>query len=203
MRDCGRGTPGLTCPPRLSPCPAVSATPPVNPPPLPGPVTRRVLALSRINGWGVAGFALLSALVALVRNDIVAVGWCMLAATSGQMELHGGSRLRTGHLGGVGWMIAAQFWLLGTILFYAWLRWSEFEAAAFWDSLPVLAQNEVTRQLTAAGLGEEEREPFLAYLNAAICLALVLTSLVYQGGLALYYAAKARAVRNEIASSPS
>lgn len=159
-----------------------------------------MLALSRINGWGVAGFALLSAVVALVRNDIVAVGWCMLAATSGQMELHGGSRLRAGRPGGLGWMIAAQFWLLGTILLYAWLRWSDFEAAAFWDELPVLAQNEITRQLAAAGLGEEEREPFLAYLNAALCLALVLTSLVYQGGLALYYAARSRAVRNEIAS---
>lgn len=181
----------------------MSATLPVNPPPLPGPVTRRVLALSRINGWGVAGFALLSALVALVRNDIVTVGWCMLAATSGQMELHGGGRLRTGHPGGIGWMIAAQFWLLGTILFYAWLRWSEFEAAAFWDSLPVLAQNEVDRQLAAAGIGEDERPAFLAYLNAAICLSLLLTSLVYQGGLALYYAFKLRAVRNEIASPPS
>ncbi len=170
------------------------------PPPLHGPVTRRVLGLSLINGWGVAGFALLSALVALVRTDLVAVGWCMLAATSGQMELHGRSRLHGGHLGGVGWMIAAQFWLLGTIIFYVWLRWTEFDALAFWESLPAPAQNEVTRQFTAAGLGEEEREPFLAYLNAAICLSLVLTSLVYQGGLAIYYAAKSRTMRNEIAS---
>lgn len=179
------------------------ATPPVNPPPLPGPVTRRVLALSRLNGWGVAGFALLSALAALIRTDLLIVGWCMLAAASGFMELHGRGRLALGKPAGVGWMIGAQFWLLGVILTYVWLRWTEFEAAAFWDSLPALAQNEVNRQLAAAGIGEDERPAFLAYLNAAICLSLVLTSLVYQGGLALYYAFKLRAVRNEIASPPS
>jgi hypothetical protein len=83
------------------------------------------------------------------------------------------------------------------------LRWTEFEATPFWDSLPALAQNEVNRQLAAAGIGEDERPAFLAYLNAAICLSLLLTSLVYQGGLALYYAFKLRAVRNEIASPPS
>ena len=170
------------------------------PPPIPGPATRRVLALSRLNGWGVAGFALLSALATLIRMDLLIVGWCMLAAVSGFMELHGRSRLHAGHPGGVGWMIAAQYWLLGVVFTYVWLRWTEFEAADFWDSLPVLAQNEVNRQLAAAGIGEDERPAFLAYLNAAICLSLLLTSLAYQGGLALYYAFKLRVVRNEIAS---
>jgi hypothetical protein len=173
---------------------------PETPPSLPGPATRRVLAVSLINGWSVAGFAALCALAALLNEELVAAGWGMIALSAGLMELHGHFRLKAGARGGPGWMIAAQFWLMAAIYAYAWLRWRDFEAHSFWDSLPALAQNEVTRQLTAAGLGEEEREPFLAYLNAAICLSLVLTSLVYQGGLVLFYTFKWRAVRNEIAS---
>jgi len=163
-------------------------------------VIRRLLGVSLVNGLSVAVVALLSGVVALVRQDIVAVGWCMLAVTSGFMELHGRSRLVLGKPAGAGWMTAAQFWLLATIWLYAWLRWRDFEAEAFWESLPALAQDQVNRQIAAAGILDDERPAFLAYLNAAICLSLALTSLVYQGGLALYYAFKQRVVRNEFAS---
>ncbi len=173
------------------------------PPPLPGKILARVVALSRANSLSVVVVAGLSALATLVQAHWALAGWGALATLAGALELHGQHRLRQSDARGLRSMIGAQFLLLAVIWSYAWLRWTHFDALAYWNELPAFAQAQITGQMAAAGLDPEFDRPLLLRLmNAIVCLVLMLVTFVYQGGLALYYAAKSPAVRAAL-KSPS
>ncbi len=176
---------------------------PKSPPPLPGKTLARVLALSRANAWSVTAVAGLSTVAALAQAHWATAGFGVLATLAGLLELRGQARLRRDDARGLRGMIGAQFLLLAVGWAYAWFRWRHFDADALWSELPAFSQAQVTSQMQAADLDPEIDRPLLLRLmNIIVCVTLVLVTFVYQGGLALYYAAKSGVIRAALASSP-
>lgn len=169
----------------------MSAPPPV----LPDRALHRVLAIARVDGWSIVIVAALGGLYSLVTGGWLAAGTAALVVLAGWGELHGRRILQNGEVHGLRWLIGAQLALLAVIWAYAWCRWWFFDPAAMWAELPGLAQAEIDRQLLAAGLIPElDRPLLLTMMNALVCVLLAAITLLYQGGLALYYTLKRRTV---------
>jgi hypothetical protein len=174
--------------------------------PVPTPAERRrrrVLAVARADGWSLVAVAGAGGLCSLLQRGWIETLAALLVVGAGAAELHGRRRLLAGEARGLAWLIRAQLALLGVIWLYAWWRWTHFDAAAFWAQLPGLAQAEVDRQLLAAGLDPASDRPLLLVLmNRLVCALLAFLTLLYQGGMALYYALQRRAVAEALLASP-
>lgn len=163
------------------------------PPRLPGASIARVTGVSRANSASIAAVAGLSAVVALFQGHWSSAGWASAAVAAAALEWHGQRRLGSGEKRGLAAMIAAQFALLALIWAYAWLRWRHFDADAFWNELPGIARRLLEQRMLASGLDPVWDRPLLMRaMNLMVCAGLALTALLYQGGLAVYYARKAR-----------
>ena len=173
------------------------------PPLLPDRSLRRVLAIARGDGWSIVIVAALGGLYSLVTGGWFAAGTAALVVVAGLGELHGRSRLLRNDATGLRWLIGAQLLLLVVIWIYAAGRWWFFDPAALWAELPALAQAEIDRQLLAAGLLPElDRPLLLQMMNLITCALLVFITLLYQGGMALYYTLKRRAVTEALKETP-
>lgn len=172
------------------------------PPELPEKVLRRVLAISRGDGWSIVIVASLGGLVSLVQGGWFGAAAGLLVALGGAGELHGRRLLLRGKIAGTGWLIGAQLFLLVVICLYAWCRWRYFDPVALWAELPNLARAELTRQMVAAGLDPEFDRPLLLQLmNLLVCAILACVTLLYQGGLALYYAWQRERIRQALSAA--
>jgi len=170
--------------------------PEMHPPPLlPEQRLRRVLAISRVDGWSIVILAALSGLVSMIQGNWFPAAVALLVVLAGGTELQGRARLLRGQTSGFAWIIAAQWALLIVIWIYAWWRWRYFDPAAFWAELPRFVQAKFDRDLLAAGLDPEfDRPLLLGMMNTLTCLMLASVSLLFQGGLALYYSTQRQAV---------
>lgn len=170
------------------------------PPVLPGKTLQRVLAIARADGWSIAIVAGLSSLVSLVQGAWFSAAAGILATLAGLAELHGRSRLLQREPRGLSWLVGAQLGLLVVVWIYAWARWRFFDPEALWTELPTLARTLISHRMTTAGLDPElDRALFLGVMNALVCLILAGVTLLYQGGLALYYAWQRAPVRQALA----
>lgn len=170
------------------------------PPVLPARALQRVLAIARVDGWIIVLIAGLSALVSLIQGQAVLTVATWLVVLAGTGELHGRNRLLRHDPRGLAWMIGAQLVLLAIIWGYAWYRWQYFDPAVLWAELPGFAQAKLDHDLLAAGLDPELDRPLvLELMNTLTCTVLALVSLVFQGGLACYYAAQHGRVRQALA----
>lgn len=164
-----------------------------SPPPLPAEVRQRMTGVARTNGLCVLLFAGLSLAAAALAGYWDLVGWSALALLAGGLEWRGQAALRQGDPQGLVGMIGAQFLLLAVIWAYAWLRWRNFDPDAYWAQIPTFAQELLLQRMRSEGLDPDLDRPILLLLsNALTCICLAAVSLVYQGGLAAYYAVKSR-----------
>lgn len=165
------------------------------PPVLPDRSLRRLLAVARVDGWSIVIVAGLGCFYSLLTGSWLAAGTAALVVLAGMGELHGRRLLLERKASGLRWLIGAQLCLLAIVWTYAICRWWFFDPAALWAELPAFVQTEIDRQLLAAGLLPElDRPLLLQMMNALTCLLLVILTLLYQGGMALYYTLKRRAV---------
>lgn len=163
------------------------------PPLLPDARRRRALEVARLNGRGVIVWCLLGAALALVRHEWFEAGLGLIAMSAGLLELSGRRRLLAGEPNAWRRLVGAQLWLLALILGYAAWRWVATTPEELWRTLPGFLRQHLDTQLYLAGFDPALDRPFLlALLNQAVCGGLVLVALVYQGGLALYYARRRR-----------
>ena len=176
----------------------------MHPPPLlPDRSLKRVLAIARGDGWSIVIVAALGGLYSLVTGSWFAAGTAALVVLAGWSELHGRRLLLERESRGLRWLIGAQLSLLAIIWIYAVCRWWFFDPAALWAELPSLAQAEIDRQLLAAGLLPElDRPLLLQMMNTLTCLLLIVLTFFYQGGMALYYTLKRRAVTEALQTPP-
>lgn len=159
----------------------MSTTP--RPPPLPGRTLARVRAIARFDGWSVAVLSSLFALIALVARDWVGLLVCLLGLTAGVLELGGLRRLTQGNPEGLRRMIAAQLLILITVVTYALSRLSHVNPA------PVvgLLSPQLRQIYQDAGIGERELTSLIGLALRVGYVAVVLLTIAFQGGLALYY----------------
>lgn len=167
------------------------------PPPLPSDVLARVHRLARADGrmlLVIAGvFAVISALGA---QKIGALTGC-LAAGAGVLELHGASLLRQGNPRGMTWLVRSQLALLMVILGYVVARWLSFDA----ELMRSMITPDMLATFKAAGMGEEGIIPMVKVVYQFMYGAVALVSLVYQGGMALYYRRKTPVVEAALAEA--
>lgn len=172
------------------------------PPVLPEKSLQRVLAIARVDGWSIVIVAALGGLLSLVQGGWLATAAAALVVLAGTGELHGRCLLLRQELKGLSWLVGAQVFLLVVIWVYAWCRWRYFDPAAMWAELPALAQTEVNRQMLVAGLEPElDRPLLLQMMNVMVCAILAFVTLLYQGGLALYYTRQRDRIRQALRQS--
>jgi hypothetical protein len=164
------------------------------PPPLPHETLDRVCRLARFEGRSLLVLAgLFSLLAAYQRDGIGAVAGC-LAAAVGVIELNGVNRLRQASVSGLSWIIGSQIALLLTVLAYAILRATTFDP----DTVARLITTETRAEFAELGLREDQILPMLEKSYVGVYVTVALVSVVYQGGMALYYHRRRDAVRRAL-----
>lgn len=162
------------------------------PPLLPEEIFHRVLRLARFDGLSVLAIAGLFALLAGAMGDWVGAVVGLLVAGAGAAELHGVMRLRHGDPRGLRWLIGSQVFLLMSVLAYCALRLARPELGP----LRATVTSEMKEQLEVIGLTVDQ---FLGQLYRLVYLAVALLTVLYQGGMALYYYRRREAVARALA----
>ena len=176
----------------------MSSTP--TPPLLVHDTLLRVLRVARFDGLSVLMVAGLFALLAAGAGDVRGALIGITVALAGALELHGTAMLQHGDARGISWLVGSQTFLLLTLLSYcAWqLTHLELEPLrlAFQSSLRI----PLMKQLWAANqeLGVTE-ETFLRQIHTTTYVCLAMATLIYQGGMTVYYLRRREAVMRALA----
>lgn len=154
------------------------------PAPTPQDIFARVVRLARIDGrivlWLSGCFALLSA---GAHDGIGAAAGCA-AAGAGAMEVHGATLLTQGFSRGVDWLIRAQLILLATILIYVALRITQFDPQMISSRITP----EIEERIREVAMTREQFLELCRLLSYIVYTIVGFVSLLYQGGMARYYA---------------
>jgi hypothetical protein len=157
------------------------------PPLLPEAALARVLRVSRANGMSVVLVAGFFALLAAMAGDVAGAIGGLVVAGAGAMEVHGNTLLRHHDARGMKWLITSQVVCLMGILAYCGVRL----AMPLIPPIPAWARPMVAAQAEPLGLTPEQ---FMIQSYPSSILLVALVSLCYQGGMALYYLLRRRAV---------
>jgi hypothetical protein len=133
-------------------------------------------------------------LAALNRDLTGALAGCF-AAGAGAVELHGTQRLEESDPEGVSWLIRAQLLLLGTVLLYASARILQFDPV----ELQRILTPEAKKEFVTLGLSDEQIQPMLAQGYRTLYTTVAIVTLLYQGGMALYYHRRREAIQIALA----
>ena len=161
------------------------------PPLLPVEIFQRVTRLARFDGLSVVAVAGVFALIAAAMGDYVGAVIGVLVAGAGAIELHGVALLRHGDAQGMRWLIGSQFFLMASVLGYCGLR------LAHPDLVPLRAaiSDDLKAQLDMLGMTVDQ---FLVQFYRLVYLAVAFVTVLYQGGMALYYLGKRSAVETAL-----
>ena len=159
---------------------------------------KRVIGLSRLNGWSVVIVAGLGALIALAMGDWLSLGLGLLVGGLGWLEVHGNRLLKKRDATGMKWLVRSQMLLLALILAYCASRLGSFDA----ENMLANLTPDMEAALKEAGLVRADIVPLVHQIFLALYISVALTSLVYQGGLALYYQSKTPLVTEALTVPP-
>lgn len=179
----------------------------MQPPLLPSAVLARVLRIAKFEGWGVLLLSGTFALFAALSGEKAGAIFGTLIAGAGALEVHGRQELLRGAIGGMRWLVGSQVFLVTVIGCYCVWQVQHFDLAAVHAAL-VNQPDDTPSQIYARGLLREtvqnlelsglSVDDVLRTSNRQFYTALAVISLVYQGGMAVYYARKTPAVRRAL-----
>lgn len=159
---------------------------------------KRVLTISRVNGWSVIVFATLGTLITLVIGDPSGVAVGVLIGLAGWMEVRGNQALRRRNPAGMKLLVRSQLFLLAVILVYCASRLGSFDDATAMGNLTP----DMEIILQEAGLQKADILPLVRMTFFALYGGLALGTLIYQGGMALYYRRRIRPVTEALIAPP-
>ncbi|MDR1281380.1 MAG: hypothetical protein LBK99_11235 [Opitutaceae bacterium] len=159
---------------------------------------RRVLVVSALDGWSIALFAGACTLLSLAFAERVGVFVGTLVTAGGVIELLGNRRLKRGDAGGATALVGAQLVILGTIWVYAAVNLALFDEARLLGQLTAGGAG-VSALLDQAGITTGDIRLLLRPAFFAFYLTVMLVTLFFQGGLALWYRNRRPAVRQALA----
>ena len=172
---------------------------PRTPPLLPAEILRRVLRTARFDGTTVLFISGAFALIAAAAHDTTGACTGVAIAAAGAMELHGAGLLRNFDEKGMRWLIASQLFLLVCVLAYANYRLNHFsiaETKALIKSVePPELLAEARNSLSNQGLSADDA---LREFNGLAWAAISIGTLIYQGGMAVYYRRRRAAVASAL-----
>ncbi len=134
------------------------------------------------------------ALFAALQHEAPAAIACALAFGAGACEWHGASLLATGRGPGIPWMKYGELLLLAIVTTYSLWMLRTFDADHYRAQLPEFYRDWLETDLLQRGLREQDLPAYYRTLGVLSSLLVILVSVVYQGGLALYYHSKRRVV---------
>lgn len=161
------------------------------PPLLPEETLARVLRLARFDGLSVLFLGTLFAVGAAAAKDLPFAAVGLLAAGAGAIELHGVGLLRQGEPRGMTWLIGSQPFLFLVIAAYCVLRMTHFDLPALPDRVRELAE-------LSARQWRMSVDEYFRTINLIAAGVVGFVSLLYQGGMTLYYLRRREAVRRAI-----
>jgi hypothetical protein len=160
---------------------------------------RRVLKVSRLDGWSVAIFAGGCSLVSLAFGDPVGVSVGLLVTLGGALEIRGHRMLKHGNADGMRWLVRSQLVVLATIWAYAARQLLSFDTAIVRE----LATPDMRASLNELGLTMEDILPLVRRAFYLLYGGVMAVTLIYQGGLALYYRRRTAAVAQALTPPPA
>ena len=159
----------------------------MTPPLLPSETYRRVLRVARFDGLSVLLVAGAFALISAASGDVSGAIVGLLVAAAGAIELHGVTLLRAYRVRGINWLITSQLYLMGILLGYAAVRLAHPDIAAI---RPVVTP-ELAEQIRQADMGVDQ---FLLEFLRLVYVGVAAVTVLYQGGMTLYYSRRRSAV---------
>ncbi len=168
----------------------------MKPPRTPEEQLRRVLRTAKLNGLGVAIVAGLGALVSLAFGDLIGAAVGALVAVGGGMELSGRKQILRGDADGMRRLVRSQLLVLGVIVVYAASRFASFDAESVMGNLTPDMRND----LAQAGVDLAAILPMVRLMFYALYGSLAVVTLIYQGGMAVYYRRRTAVVQQALAA---
>jgi len=159
----------------------------MKPPLLPSERLRRVLRVARIDGTSILAVAGAFALISASFRDVNGAVIGLLVAAAGALELHGASRLRAADARGMRWLVSSQLYLMAVMLTYVACRLARPDIAA----LRPLVTQELADSIREANLTVDQ---VLLEMQRLVYLGVAAATLLYQGGMAIYYLRRSAAV---------
>ena len=157
------------------------------PPLLPEETLRRVLRVANMDGLSVMLIAGVLALAAAASGDYRGAAIGLLVAAAGAIELHGAGLVRAGERRGMQWVVASQPYLLLVLLGYCLLQLAHFDLSLLRAALT----DEMRETIRQAGYTVDA---FLRLVYRLTYLTLAFTTVIYQGGMTVYYLRRRGAV---------
>jgi len=158
----------------------------------------RVLKISGVEGWSIIILAGLGCLISLALGDYSGVGIGLLIASAGGMELRGRKLLRRRDPSGMKTLARSQLFLLGVVLVYCATRLGSFDDATVMGNLTP----DMETALKELGIQKSDILPLVRLTFFATYGGLALGTLLYQGGMAIYYRAKTPLVTEALTTPP-
>ena len=159
----------------------------MKPPLLPSEALRRVLRVARFDGMSVLGVAGAFALISAAARDVPGAVIGLLVAAAGAIELHGAGLLRSARSEGMRWLVFSQAYLMGVILCYAAIRLSRPDIT----TIRQVVTSDLAEQIQQAGLTVDQ---FLVEFVRLVYVSVAAATLLYQGGMTIYYLRRRTAV---------
>jgi hypothetical protein len=178
-------------------------------PRLPEDILLRVKRFARLNGWSVVIVAGLGTLVAFALGDPIGISVGLLVTLGGALEVHGYRLLQRRDAGGMRWLTRSQLVVLATIWSYGLSRLLSFDAGYVQDQVIPDARTtlaargiDLDSMLAEAGLDSANIVSWVRLFFLVLYGSVLLTALVYQGGLFLYYRWRTAAVEEALRPPP-
>jgi len=144
---------------------------------------KRASRISFLNGWSIIVVAGFSSLIVLVLGEWLGFLIGSLVALGGYLELRGSLLLRSRARHAVQWLVVSQVFLMLILWSYAYYSLSLFDPADPWSRFSPQFKD----LMLTINPDKYLVEALLKYSYYAVYLTLILTVLIYQGGLCLYY----------------
>ena len=159
---------------------------------------KRILLITAIDGWSIIVLASLGVLLTFILGDWVGSCVGLLVLAAGVMEIRGRRRLTQRDASGMQQMVRAQLFLLAVILVYCASRLGSFDA----DTALASLTPDMEAMLKEAGLARADILPIVRTAFIATYGLVAFLSLLFQGGLILYYRRKTRLVTEALTAPP-
>lgn len=169
----------------------------MQPPKLVSEILRSVLRVARFDGVSVLVLAGFFALVSAASGDVSGAAFGLLIAAAGAIELHGMALLRAIDRRGMTWLVGSQLYLMTVVLGYVGYRMANADS----DPLVKLVKSAVATdgvELQQAGLDPAKVMADFPGQLRLLYMAVAALTIAYQGGMALYYTRRRKAVETAL-----
>ena len=146
------------------------------------------LRISFFNGWSITLFSGCIAVVSLLMLSPGGIVMGLVITAAGFMEVKGHGLMKGGKPASIRWLCGSQIFLFSVLILYCLINLFMFHPESALESLPPDALSMVL----ALGFDESSLRVLIAQAFYLTYIAVIIVTVVYQGGLCLYYLSKGK-----------